>query len=531
MRLRQGWVAATDPLWRPPPAPPGRALAWPLPLPPVAPAPRTPRLAASRWPARRHLDLFGQGRDPRDAWEETRLHDLAAAALAGDPRAAAAAAAFLRENPVGVGIAWAVPLEAAVRLVSLVLIGAATGADLRDAVAAHAAWIARHPSRGSSANNHRVAELGALALAGWALGGDAWRQQARRELPAVLEAQVHPDGVGVEQSPSYLAFDLEWALLARLCGVCGLDPALDRGARWLCALLDPGGHAPRIGDDDGGRVIALGPEPRYVRSVAGAVRSALGQAPPPGWAPDPRAALLVGPLAPRAPEVPRSASFPDGGQTVLRTARALVVVDHGPLGGCTLAAHGHADAASAWLHLDGAPLVVDRGTFRYHPPEDAGGARARRFDRSAGAHPTVLVDGVDPSVAHAHPFLWRHRAAPPRSGSTSPLAASPCGWTAPRTACCTAAPSRWPTIGWCSTTPASCRATGRRTTWPSCCRWTRPSRPRCRGAPWPCPAAGGPSPPSTPTRTPRCAWSAGASAPGSGGTRRPTGPASRRRRW
>jgi hypothetical protein len=452
-RLRQVGVRATDPLCRPPRVGPGPSPTWPLPVPAVEAPPalrvhgsdvpaaswtdwdRDPATGAL-WPRRRALDLFGAGLDPRSAWEVTRLHHVARRALAGDAGAVDAAVAFTHQVPPGVGIAWAVPLEAAIRLVSLVLVATADPAGsgrtpaLRRAVAAHAAWIARHPSRGSSANNHRVAELGALALAGRALDAPGWLRQAQRELPAVLRDQVHPDGVGVEQSPSYLAFDLEWALLARLCGVADLDDPVDRAAGFLCALLDAGGHAPQIGDDDGGRVVPCESGPSYVCSVAGAARAALGRPPPPAWAPDLRSALLVGdvagpPLAPHeraclsglgpgflicAPEQ-RSAHFPAGGLTALRSPRALVVVDHGPLGGCTLAAHGHADAASAWVHLDGAPLVVGRGTFRYHPAGTEAGPHGRRFDRGTGAHPTVIVDGVDQSAQHPdHPFLWRRRA-------------------------------------------------------------------------------------------------------------------------
>jgi hypothetical protein len=180
---------------------------------------------------------------------------------------------------------------------------------------------------------------------------------------------------------------------------------MGRAAGWLAAILDEGGHAPDIGDDDGGRVIATvaGPEDRYVRSVTGAVAAALGRAAPLGWAPDARSvALGVGDAPGRAPG--RTGTFPHGGYTVLRNGAARVVFDHGPLGGAFLAAHGHADALSAWLSVGGRPVLGARGTGRYLDP------LVRRFHRGTLAHPTVVVDGRDQSVQDEDAFLWRTRA-------------------------------------------------------------------------------------------------------------------------
>ena len=40
--------------------------------------------------------------------------------------------------------------------------------------------------------------------------------------------------------------------------------------------------------------------------------------------------------------------------------------DHGPLGMAPLYNHGHADALSVNVALDGEALLVDPGTFRYN---------------------------------------------------------------------------------------------------------------------------------------------------------------------
>ena len=369
-RLRQLWIRATDPLRGPPDTPPGPPPRWPWPDPgrPIRP------MSTTEPPG----PILGGTHDPRDAWEATRLE------TASDEDARR----WLAEHPPGRGIGWANAMEVALRLVSAARIGAG-----REVLHTHADWILRHPSLRSSANNHRVAELGALALAARLLpdlpAAARWRAEAA-SLAGVLRDQLHPDGVGVEQSVHYLAYDLEWALLAEACGVEDLAEPIDRAAAFLATLLDPIGEVPTLGDDDGGRVLALDPDERYVRSV---VLACDGQGP----------RAFGRPTRPRMPA--RSRSFPDGGLTVLRRGGWLVVVDHGPLGGATLAAHGHADALAAYVHDESGPVVVGRGTGRYQPD-----VAVRRFHRGTGAHPTVVVDGADQSEPLDHPFLWGRRA-------------------------------------------------------------------------------------------------------------------------
>ena len=71
-----------------------------------------------------------------------------------------------------------------------------------------------------------------------------------------------------------------------------------------------------------------------------------------------------------------SQQFPDGGYTVLRSGEGaeeqLLLLDHGPLGYLSIAAHGHADALSLVMHLGGRPVLVDPGTFTYHEQPSGG---------------------------------------------------------------------------------------------------------------------------------------------------------------
>ena len=73
------------------------------------------------------------------------------------------------------------------------------------------------------------------------------------------------------------------------------------------------------------------------------------------------------------------ATFPESGYTVVRGPDELVLTfDHGPLGMPPLYNHGHADALSITLSLNGKPILVDPGTYRYNGvPEWRGTSRAR----------------------------------------------------------------------------------------------------------------------------------------------------------
>lgn len=83
----------------------------------------------------------------------------------------------------------------------------------------------------------------------------------------------------------------------------------------------------------------------------------------------------------------------------------VAAFDHGPLGLGTLAAHGHADALSVQLFIDGSPLIADPGTFVYNADSSA---RARY--RSTATHSTVCLGGRDQSE-QLGPFLWGRKAA------------------------------------------------------------------------------------------------------------------------
>src|SRR6185369_3011851 len=100
--------------------------------------------------------------------------------------------------------------------------------------------------------------------------------------------------------------------------------------------------------------------------------------------------------------------FDDGGYTVFRpyvkNREIMLVMDHGPLGYLSIAAHGHADALSVWLHVDGQPVFVDAGSHLYH---SAG--ISRDYFRSTPAHNTLCIADTSASTPAGN-FNWSHKA-------------------------------------------------------------------------------------------------------------------------
>lgn len=363
------------------------------------------------------------------AWELGRFTPLPSLALAArlrrEPehaeRAARWLADFAARAPLGRGIHHTSGIEMALR----VLNGSVTLALLEPGdvgqpeavlglIAQQALWCRDHLSLGSSANNHLLAELAAMVVAGslWPglRGARGLRRRGLARLERELLAQFHPDGVHAEQAFGYVPFVWELALLALSAAEAAGETVrpevwqrLARSLEFVRAVRLPDGRLPQVGDEDDGRVLLAWDGPSRADLVGNALAARVGaDALAPGASA--LASLLFGAVG-RAPREAADGThhFPDGGWTVWRERGLLVTLDHGPLGLGTLAAHGHADALSVtvWNGADG--VAVDPGTFAYQ--EDAA---ARERCRSTPVHGTVHFGGRSQSRPLG-PFLWGRR--------------------------------------------------------------------------------------------------------------------------
>jgi uncharacterized heparinase superfamily protein len=358
----------------------------------------------------------GEKGDVKFVWEPNRLQFLqsiaAVAAREGNAekwsRIIVILKGWMEANPPFHGVNWTSGIEAASRIVSAIVVLAyadtAHRAELdrllRPFIEAHAFWLARYPSLYSSANNHRVAELGGLFLASLCApdmpGAARYREEAREGLELEVTRQFFADGVNAEQSPTYAAYSLEWFILAgmvaSLSGVPFSATYRDRliaAERFLRSIADDGGRMPHIGDDDEGYVLKANftaPE-RYPITVAKITARWAGDNEP-------------------APQGLRT--FETGGYTVIREptlgGTLLAVFDHGPLGFLSIAAHGHADALAFWLHWGEETIFADAGTYLYH----SGGEWRNRF-RGTPVHNTLTIEDENQSVV-AGGFNWSQHA-------------------------------------------------------------------------------------------------------------------------
>ena len=385
--------------------------------------------------------------DVKQVWELSRHQHVTVLAgaywLTGEDEYAEAAAHQLRSwwaaNPVLRGVHWTSGIELGLRLVSWawtrrLLDGWSGVRDLfedDDGALAQLRWHQEHlrsfPSRGSSANNHAVAEscgrLVAACAFPWFEESERWRVEAGRLLRRDLGANTFASGLNREQAGDYHRFVCELAALAlveaRAAGHPEDGPDADlvtAGLDAAAALLDRSGRPPRHGDGDEGRALLLAdPAEDPWEQLLGLGQALVGAQP---WWPRRRGgvvsvlvAALLGPAVPGAREraQTRPDLFEDAGLALLRTPAGQrpeiwCRVDGGPHGFGSLAAHAHADALSLEVRHDGVDVLADPGTYCYH-----GEPGWRGYFRSTAAHNTIEVDGLDQSTPGG-PFLWTQHA-------------------------------------------------------------------------------------------------------------------------
>ncbi|TQJ37561.1 heparinase II/III family protein [Streptomyces sp. SLBN-115] len=393
----------------------------------------------------RNEDAVG---DIKQIWELSRhqyLTVLAAAyAVTGNERYAERVAEHLRSwwagNAPLRGVHWTSGIELGIRLLSWVWIrrlldgwpGAA--ALFEDNPVAlrqiwhHQRWLAAFPSRGSSANNHVVAEAaGQFAAAcafGWFPSSARWRADSLRSLEVQLRNNTFDSGLNRELATEYHGLVLELGLAAvaeaDAAGVpvpASIRQVLLRMTDALAAVVDNRLRPPRQGDaDDGHGLVVDGEGTDRWASLLATGDAVFGRL---AWWPavtgtdvrTPLLAALIRPYAENgtAPDVSRPESrpahFADAGMTILRGPGEIWCrCDGGPHGFLSIAAHAHADALSVEVRHDGVDVLADPGTYCYH-----GQPEWRQYFRSTLGHNTLQLDGGDQSVSGG-PFLWTRHA-------------------------------------------------------------------------------------------------------------------------
>jgi hypothetical protein len=345
---------------------------------------------------------------------------------------------WMAQNPPKIGINWVSSLEIAFRAISWLwglyffrYSNALTPEIFQQIVAflyVHARHLEAYLSTYYSPNTHLTGEALGLYYLGTLFcefrRAPRWRAIGLRILTEELQRQIRSDGAYFEQSTHYHRYtvDIYTHLVVLLqANGCALPPELQHR---LIALLDhtmyltkPDGRSPIVGDDDGGRLLALDDRQNCdCRSCLSTGASLFGRSDykyvAGGLAEETLWLLGAGSIqafdalpaiAPRE----TSRGYPVSGYYVMRdgwtAASNYMLIDggpHGSLGG----GHAHADALSFELAAGGRSVLLDPGTYTY-----VASPTLRDHFRSSRAHNTLTVDGQSSSTP-CGPFSWSHVA-------------------------------------------------------------------------------------------------------------------------
>ncbi|QUM85350.1 alginate lyase family protein [Moritella sp. 28] len=385
--------------------------------------------------------------DCKLVWEPNRHHQFVVLARAykitGEIKYAQSVVtqltSWLDANPYGYGMNWKSPLELGIRMINWVwaidLIldsGLFTGdfkARVLNSVYLHCRDVSNKFSQGSSANNHLVGEAAGVYIASsyfsMLKNANRWRHKSKNVLETEIQAQTFADGCSKEHGFSYQFFVFQLYLFSAQVGRWQKDDfsasyqdTLKKLAAFIALIAQGGEDYPMLGDQDDGYALDLGNHVHDVNALCDLAahlydnqifhinyRKPCESA---FWLFNQRIERKHNVLQ----EVPHliSRQFQESGYFLLQAGsltnndQVSILFDCAELGYTSIAAHGHADALSFVMRLNGNDLFIDSGTYDYYSFP-----RWRNQFRKTQAHNTIEVDGVDQSVMTG-PFMWEQHA-------------------------------------------------------------------------------------------------------------------------
>lgn len=338
--------------------------------------------------------------DIRAVWEAGRLQHVTLVSMyalfADDPSGAKEYINWVKKelfkwidhNPFLHGPHYQSAMECGLRIISFLYAAKALWSHLTDkerniitaAIYTHSWLVSKRLSLYSSLGNHTVCECVGLAAAALLFknskNSKVWFEKSVKLLIQEAEHQILEDGGPAEHSVNYHRFVLDlfqWiSELFRLNNhediARKIQPSIKRGEKFWQTLESRFKNIPAIGDSDDGYAIAPG--------------------------------IILGR---KTYEVPYDSvvTFEQTGFSIIEGGKGLVIgFDHGPLGMPPLYNHGHADALSVILSVNGNAIMVDPGTFRYNNQP-----KWRKYFKGTRAHNTVTVDKMDQAVQQTG-FIW-----------------------------------------------------------------------------------------------------------------------------
>lgn len=395
------------------------------------------------WMDYRDTELYG---DFKYFWEVPRLQHLITLAKAYyltskedyAEEVAKQIGGFIKQSPFLLGINWIMPMEAAIRLVSVSWITAFlkeylkkhanTCGLIEQVVKSHVDYVIRNYAGYSSANNHLIAEAAGVFIASICFNQlekmSIYREKAYDILCREIIRQHYTDGVNKEQAIHYQIFAFNFflltVLLARANSIEFPDQyweMLEKSANFIVAIADNDCLVPDIGDNDDGKALVLSEsDHNAVQSIlaTSAVLFERSDFKAKAKVFDETSFWLLGRKGKdkfdnlNTESVLPTKRFDWGGYYVLSSdngTKTKVIFDCGPLGFEPIAAHGHADSLSFILSAYDRSYFIDPGTYIYIADNPY-----RDYFRSTQAHNTVVIDGKNQSEMGGA-FLWTHKAS------------------------------------------------------------------------------------------------------------------------
>lgn len=288
----------------------------------------------------------------------------------------------------------------------------------------HCKYSHANPSKFSSANNHLISEYSGLFLAAaqWPFKESKhWLKYAQKGLEKEIQLQ-HANGVNKEEAAEYIQFITDFFLLPYVVSQQINKPfskayqdTLHQICQYIYHMIDATGRFPQYGDEDDGRCLLLDLDihGNNFKSIltSGAILFNDGQLKGKSAGLDLKNQILFGEKGKEVFEnietealISTSKAYPEAGhfyfKQMVDNREIFFHFDAAPLGFLSIAAHGHADALSFLLHLDGQPVFVDSGTFTYHTDHEW-----RQYFIGTLAHNTIRVNRSNQAV-NGGPTMW-----------------------------------------------------------------------------------------------------------------------------
>ena len=349
---------------------------------------------------------------------------------------------FKNENPYLLGVNWYSNIEVNIRLIQWAycfkildmntLLAKEENTKVffenvwKPLITEHAEYSFKHPSFYSSANNHLISEYAGLFVATSVFEflpkRKARNLYAKQGLEKEILKQNSEEGINKEEAAEYIQFINDFFLIAALFAKETKNEFSDtyykrlkQMAFYLNNLLDKNGNYAMYGDGDDGFVLRTDKETYFNNFISQLNSFALLFKEPllkrSGFLLDEKSKLLFGKNAEEdfqklesLGDAEKSVFYRKSGHYIFRKRNAdkeiYMHFNAAPLGFLSIAAHGHSDALSFLMHVDGYPIFIDSGTYTYHTEKEY-----RKYFVSALAHNTICVNQKN-MADFVFPTMW-----------------------------------------------------------------------------------------------------------------------------